>query len=129
MRFKAILAEEARKRYPLSILLMVLGVLVIPFSYLFVRFGLELTSLWWTILGLGVGVIVGCALIGLGSLVEDIHDISMHTVGFDLELGEDEEIDDYDEEDIVDEPAPEEAPADGEASEGDLSQDAPEEEA
>ena len=31
MRFKAILAEEARKRYPLSILLMVVGVLIIPF--------------------------------------------------------------------------------------------------
>ena len=65
MRFKAILAEEARKRYPLSILLMVVGVLIIPFSYLFVRFGLELTSGWWTVLGIGVGVIVGCAMIGL----------------------------------------------------------------
>ena len=98
MRFKAILAEEARKRYPLSILLMVVGVLIIPFSYLFVRFGLELTSGWWTVLGIGVGVIVGCAMIGLGSLVEDIHDISMHTVGFDLELGElpEEELDEED---------------------------------
>ena len=95
MRFKAILAEQARKRYPLSILLIVVGVLAIPFSYLFVRFGLELTSGWWTILGIGVGVIVGCAMIGLGSLVEDIHDISMHTVGFDLELSDlpDEEPD------------------------------------
>jgi len=88
MRFKAILAEEARKRYPLSIMLFVVGVLVIPFSYLFVRFGLELTSTWWTVLSIGIGLIVGSALIGLGSLVEDIHDISMHTVGFDLELGE-----------------------------------------
>ena len=102
MRFKAILAEEARKRYPLSIFLMVLGVLVIPFSYLFVRFGLELTSTWWSILGVGVGVIVGGAMIGLGSLVEDIHDISMHTVGFDLELG-DEMFEDYDEEEMPDE--------------------------
>lgn len=88
MRFKAILAEAARKRYPLSILLMVVGVLAIPFTYLFVHFGLELTSLWWTVLSIGLGVIVGCAIIGLGSLVEDIHDISMHTAGYDLELGE-----------------------------------------
>ena len=42
MRFKAILAEEARKRYPLSILLIVVGLLAIPFPYLFIRFGLEL---------------------------------------------------------------------------------------
>lgn len=88
MRFKAILAEEARKRYPLSIMLIVVGVLTIPFTYLFVRFGLEKTSIWWTVLSIGLGAIIGCALIGLGSLVEDIHDISMHTVGFDLELGE-----------------------------------------
>ena len=111
MRFKAILAEEARKRYPLSILLMAVGVLVVPFSYLFVRFGLELTSGWWTFLGIGIGVIVGCAIIGLGSLVEDIHDISMHTVGFDLELGElDEE--DIDEEAVPDEEAQEQAAPD-----------------
>ena len=88
MRFKAILAEAARKRYPLSILMFVVGVLAIPFSYLFVRFGLELTSPWWTVLSIGVGLIVGCALIGLGSLVEDIHDISMHTVGYDVEFTE-----------------------------------------
>lgn len=91
MRFKAILAEEARKRYPLSILLMVIGVLAIPFPYLFVHFGLELTSMWWTVLSIGLGVILGCVIIGLGSLVEDVHDISMHTVGFDLELGEADE--------------------------------------
>lgn len=102
MRFKAILAEAARKRYPLSILLMVVGVLAIPFTYLFVHFGLELTSLWWTVLSIGLGVIVGCAVIGLGSIVEDVHDISMHTMGYDLELGE-VEIEAYDE----DEEAPE----------------------
>ena len=88
MRFKAILAEAARKRYPLSILLMVIGVLAIPFPYLFVHFGLELTTVWWTILSIGLGVILGCVIIGLGSLVEDVHDISMHTVGYDLEIGE-----------------------------------------
>ena len=102
MRFKAILAEAARKRYPLSILLMVVGALAIPFTYLFVHFGLELTSLWWTVLSIGLGVIVGCAVIGLGSIVEDVHDISMHTMGYDLELG-DVEIEAYDE----DEEAPE----------------------
>ena len=96
MRFKAILAEAARKRYPLSILLMVVGVLAIPFTYLFVHYGLELTSLWWTVLSVGLGVIVGCVVIGLGSLVEDIHDISMHTTGYDLELG-DVEIEAYEE--------------------------------
>ena len=106
MRFKAILAEEARKRYPLSILLMVVGVLAIPFTWLFMRYGLELTGTMWTLLSLGIGVIVGCAMIGLGSLVEDIHDISMHTVGFDLELG-DVEVEEYDEEEEM----PEEAEA------------------
>ena len=110
MRFKAILAQEARKRYPLSILLMVVGVLIVPFSYLFVRFGLELTSLRWSVLGIGIGVILGCAMIGLGSLVEDIHDISMHTVGFDLELGEEPP----EEEDVP----PEAAEPEGDAPEG-----------
>ena len=123
MRFKAILAEEARKRYPLSILLMVVGVLAIPFTWLFMRYGLELTGTMWTLLSLGIGVIVGCAMIGLGSLVEDIHDISMHTVGFDLELGELDEEDYEDEEDAPEaeneqpeaEPEqPKEAPADAE---------------
>ena len=38
MRYKAILADLARKRYPLSILLIVIGVLVIPFTYLFVHY-------------------------------------------------------------------------------------------
>ena len=88
MRFKAILAEAARKRYPLSVLLMVLGVLMIPFPYLFIRFGLEQVGGWWSALGIFIGIVIGCLVVGLGSLVEDIHDISMHTVGFDLELGE-----------------------------------------
>ena len=91
MRFKAILADAARKRYPLSIMLIVLGILVIPFPYLFIHFGLEQTEVWWTVLGICIGVVVGCGLIGLGSLVEDIHDISMHTVGFDIEWTEIEE--------------------------------------
>ena len=108
MRFKTILAEEARKRYPLSILLMVVGVLTIPFPFLFIRFGLELTGAWWTVLGIGLGVLLGCAMIGLGSLVEDIHDISMHTVGFDLEMGDIEIVEDEDEE-AVPEDAAEEA--------------------
>ena len=88
MRFKAILAEAARKRYPLSILLIVLGILIIPFPWLFIRFGLELTGAWWTVLGICIGLFAGCGMIGLGSLVEDIHDISMHTVGYDLEVTE-----------------------------------------
>ena len=88
MRYKAILAELARKRYPLSIMLMVIGVLLIPFPYLFIHFGLELTNFWWSLLGICIGVVNGCLFIGLGSLVEDIHDISMHTVGYDLEITE-----------------------------------------
>ena len=88
MRLKAILAEEARKRYPLSVLLMIMGILVIPFPYLFIHYGLELMEIWWSALGIVIGIVLGCALVGLGSLVEDIHDISMHTVGYDLELGE-----------------------------------------
>ena len=95
MRYKAILADLARKRYPLSIMLIVIGVLVIPFPYLFIHFGLELTNFWWSLFGICIGIVSGSVIIGLGSLVEDIHDISMHTVGYDLEIGEilEDEID------------------------------------
>ena len=101
MRYKAILAELARKHYPLSIMLMVIGVLLIPFPYLFIHFGLEFTNFWWSLLGICIGIVNGSLFIGLGSLVEDIHDISMHTVGYDLEvtevpedaLDDDEEVD------------------------------------
>ena len=54
MRFKAILAEAARKRYPLSILLIVVGILTTPFPWLFIHFGLELTGAWWSALGIAV---------------------------------------------------------------------------
>lgn len=88
MRYKAILAELARKRYPLSIMLIVIGVLVIPFPYLFIHYGLELTNFWFSLMGICSGIVTGSLLVGLGSLVEDIHDISMHTVGYDLEITE-----------------------------------------
>lgn len=108
MRYKAILAELARKCYPLSIMLIVIGVLVIPFPYLFIHFGLELTNIWWSLLGICSGIVTGSLIVGLGSLVEDIHDISMHTVGYDLEIGdvsENEEEEEYapEEEGAVDE--------------------------
>ena len=106
MRFKAILAEAARKRYPLSIMIIVIGVLVIPFPYLFIHYALEQTGLWWSALGAVIGIVVGSVVIGLGSLVEDIHDISMHTAGYDMELGdlpEEEYEEEYEE-------LPEEAP-------------------
>ena len=110
MRFKAILAEAARKRYPLSILLMVIGVLAIPFPFLFIHFGLELTNIWWSALGIFLGIINGCIIVGLGSLLEDIHDIAMHTVGFDLEVGE---LPEEEDEEVPDEAGsiPEDAPA------------------
>lgn len=111
MRFKAILAEAARKRYPLSVMLFVISVLVIPFPYLFIRFGLELTSGWWTAFGIVLGIVLAGLMAGLASLVEDIHDISMHTVGFDLEVAEAEEAEGMDD---PEEPAGEpeaEAPA------------------
>lgn len=104
MRFKAILAEEARKRYPLSVMLFVISVLALPFPYLFIRFGLELTSAWWTAFGIAVGIVVSGLLAGVASIVEDVHDVSMHTVGFDLEWTEDETLED-------EEPAEEETPA------------------
>ncbi len=112
MRLKAILAEAARKRYPLSVMIIIIGILVIPFPYLFIHFGLEQVNIWWSLLGICLGVVLGALIIGLGSLVEDIHDISMHTMGFDLELGElpEEDLDDEDFEDVdyPEEPAPEE---------------------
>jgi hypothetical protein len=109
MRYKAILAELARKRYPLSIMLMVIGVLLIPFPYLFIHFGLEFTNFWWSLLGICIGIVNGSLFIGLGSLVEDIHDISMHTVGYDLEVTEvpEDALDDEEEVDEMQE-APEE---------------------
>ena len=99
MRYKAILAELARKRYPLSIMLMVIGVLLIPFPYLFIHYGLEFTNFWWSLLGICIGVVNGSLFIGLGSLVEDVHDISMHTVGYDLEITEvqEDELEDAEE--------------------------------
>lgn len=110
MRFKAILAELARKRYPLSILLIVVGILVIPFPYLFLRFGLEQTEVWWSVFGIVLGIVIGCVIIGLGSLVEDIHDISMHTVGYDVEFTElDEEEEDEEEEAPAEETAEKES--------------------
>ena len=66
MRYKAILAELARKRYPLSIMLMVIGVLLIPFPYLFIHYGLEFTNFWWSLLGICIGVVNGSLFIGLG---------------------------------------------------------------
>ena len=94
MRYKAILADLARKRYPLSIMLIIIGVAVIPFPYLFIHFGLEFTNIWWSLFSISSGIVTGSVIIGLGSLVEDIHDISMHTVGYDLEVGDISE-DDY----------------------------------
>ena len=91
MRFKAILAEAARKRYPLSVMLFVISVLVLPFPYLFIRFGLELTTAWWTAFGIALGIVVAGLLAGVASIVEDVHDVSMHTVGFDLEWTEPDE--------------------------------------
>jgi hypothetical protein len=110
MRYKAILAELARKRYPLSIMLMVIGVLLIPFPYLFIHFGLEFTNFWWSLLGICIGIVNGSLFIGLGSLVEDIHDISMHTVGYDLEVtAVQEDVGEDDEEEVDEtEAAPEE---------------------
>ena len=51
MRYKAILADLARKRYPLSIMLIVIGVAVIPFPYLFIHFWtgvhqLQVVAVW-----------------------------------------------------------------------------------
>ena len=111
MRFKAVLAEAARKRYPLSIMLIVIGVLVIPFPYLFIHFGLELTEFWWSALGICTGIVVGYLIVGLGSLVEDIHDISMHTAAYDLEIGDPEDGDGV--EDGVNEPETAEPANDG----------------
>ena len=71
----------------IGIMLIVIGILIVPFPYLFIRFGLEKVEIWWSLLGILIGVFSGCLLVGLGSLVEDIHDISMHTVGYDLEFG------------------------------------------
>ena len=48
-----------------SILLIVVGLLAIPFPYLFIHFGLELGGTWWTILGIGLGVILGCVILFL----------------------------------------------------------------
>ncbi len=108
MRFRAILEEQARKRYPLSILMYVVGVLVIPGAYLVARFGFDLTTPRWTVISIGIGLFLCCVMLGLGSIVEDMHDIMMHTVGYDLEITDLPEEEYPDEEDAEEQPAEEE---------------------
>lgn len=99
MRFKAILEQEARKLYPISILIFVVGLLQIPGSYLLVHFALGLKTVWWTVLSILFGLLVCCLMTGLASIVEDIHDIKMHTAGYDMEFSEYE----YEDEDLPEE--------------------------
>ena len=110
-------AEAARKRYPLSIMIIVIGVLVIPFPFLFIRYALRLADPWYAALGVVVGVVIGSVVIGLGSLVEDIHDISMHTAGYDMELGELPEEEYEEEYEEGSEEVSEEVPAEAEKNE------------
>ena len=85
MRLRATFYDEALKLYPLAVLINVVGVLLVPGMFCLFRFGLLLSSLRWTFVSIGLGVIACCVMLALGSLVEDVHDIKMHTMCFDLE--------------------------------------------
>ena len=85
MRLRATFYDEALKLYPLAVFINVVGVLLVPGMFCLFRFGLLLTSLRWALLSLGLGIVACCLMLALGSLVEDVHDIKMHTMCFDLE--------------------------------------------
>ena len=85
MRLRATFYDEALKPYPLAVLINIVGVLMVPGMFLLFRFGFNLASARWTFVSIALGLIACCVMLGLGSLVEDVHDIKMHTMCFDLE--------------------------------------------
>lgn len=94
MRLRATLYDEALRLYPLAVLINVVGVLMIPGMFCLFRFGLLLTSLRWALVSVGVGIVACCIMLALGSLVEDVHDIKMHTMSYDvMELIDEADID------------------------------------
>ena len=85
MRLRATFYDEALRLYPLAVLINVVGVLLVPGMFCLFRFGLLLTSLRWTLISIGLGLVACCLMLAVGSIVEDVHDIKMHTMCFDLE--------------------------------------------
>ncbi len=85
MRLRATFYDEALKPYPLAVLINIVGILLVPGMFLLFRFGLALVSTRWTLVSIGLGLIACCIMLALGSLVEDVHDIKMHTMCFDVE--------------------------------------------
>ncbi len=85
MRLRATFYDEALRPYPLAVLINIVGILLVPGMFFLFRFGLLLRSLRWTFVSIGLGLIACCVMLALGSLVEDVHDIKMHTMCFDLE--------------------------------------------
>ena len=85
MRLRATFYDEALKPYPLAVLINIVGVLMVPGMFLLFRFGFNLASARWTFVSIALGLIACCVMLGLGSLVEDVHDIKMHTMCFDVE--------------------------------------------
>ena len=84
MRLRATLYDEALRLYPLAVMINVVAVLLVPGMFCLFRFGLLLTSLRWALLSLGLGIVACCLMLALGSLVEDVHDIKMHTMSYDV---------------------------------------------
>ncbi len=85
MRLRATFYDEALRPYPLAVLINIVGILLVPGTFCLFRFGLLLNSMRWTFVSIGVGLIACCVMLALGSLVEDVHDIKMHTMCFDVE--------------------------------------------
>ena len=112
MRLRATLFDEALRLYPLAVLINVVGVLMIPGMFCLFRFGLLLTSLRWALVSIGLGIVACCVMLALGSLVEDVHDIKMHTMSYDLValLDEEDMVDDTEGAEEADAQAAEEAP-------------------
>lgn len=95
MRLRATLYDEALRLYPLAVMINVVGILMVPGMFCLFRFGLLLTSLRWALVSLGLGIVACCIMLALGSLVEDVHDIKMHSMSYDV-------VELVDEEDLVD---------------------------
>lgn len=112
MRLRATLFDEALRLYPLAVLINVVGVLMIPGMFCLFRFGLLLTSLRWALVSIGLGIVACCVMLALGSLVEDVHDIKMHTMSYDLValLDEEDMVDDTEGAEEADAQAAEETP-------------------
>jgi hypothetical protein len=89
MRLYPVFGYAADRRYPLAVIINVIAVVNILIAALGSYFVLVLllhAPEWAGVLGgLFIGFSSGAVLLALGSLVEDVHDIRLHTAGYNVE--------------------------------------------